>query len=96
MTTAWAAAERLARGLPLREALDHSCARSWVALDLGVRILAWESPHLLPAHAWADGRRLRWDWNASGAGGGAPTAACGRPRLSHRLKSPCPCGIHGR
>ncbi|WNI33000.1 hypothetical protein [Streptomyces sp. ITFR-6] len=64
MTTDWAAAKRLARGLPLREALDISCARSWVGLDLGVRVLAWESPHLLPAHAWADGRRPRWDRDA--------------------------------
>lgn len=64
MTTDCAAAERVARGVALHEALDPSSARSWVALDLGVRILAWESPHLLPAHAWADGRRLRWDWDA--------------------------------
>ncbi|MFG2601083.1 hypothetical protein [Streptomyces sp. NPDC048462] len=64
MTTDCAAAERLARGLALHDALDPSSAHSWVALDLGVRILTWESPHLLPAHAWAAGRRLRWDWDA--------------------------------
>ncbi|ROQ62806.1 hypothetical protein EDD93_5529 [Streptomyces sp. 840.1] len=64
MTTDCTAAERVARGVALHEALDPSSARSWVALDLGVRIQAWESPHLLPAHAWADGRRLRWDWDA--------------------------------
>ncbi|MEW1689457.1 hypothetical protein ACIQOF_12045 [Streptomyces sp. NPDC091265] len=58
-----AAAERLARGLPLGEALDCVSARAWAALDLGVRVLAWESPHLLPAHEWATGRRLRWDWD---------------------------------
>lgn len=64
MATDYATAERLARGLPLHDALDPSSARSWVALDLGVRILAWESPHLLPAHAWAAGRRPRWDRDA--------------------------------
>lgn len=61
METDYASAERLARGLPLREALDCASAPAWAALDLGVRILAWESPHLLPAHEWAAGRRLRWD-----------------------------------
>lgn len=76
MTTDHAAAERLARGLPLREALDCSSAPSWAALDLGVRVLAWESPHLLPALDWAAGRRPRWEWDA--------------PLPSVRLRSPSP------
>ncbi|MGC5003003.1 hypothetical protein [Streptomyces sp. DT203] len=64
MSSDYETAERLARGIPLREALDTSSAEAWTALDLGVRILSYEAPGLLPSHDWADGRRLRWSWDA--------------------------------
>ncbi|WP_327247369.1 hypothetical protein [Streptomyces sp. NBC_01320] len=64
MGSDYEAAERLARGIPLREALDTSSAEAWTALDLGVRVLAWTTPGLLPSHDWADSRRLRWSRDA--------------------------------
>ncbi|MET7785689.1 hypothetical protein ABZS93_03580 [Streptomyces sp900116325] len=64
MRSDYEAAERLARGIPLREALDSSSADAWTALDLGVRILAYEAPGLHPSCDRVDGRRLRWNWDA--------------------------------
>ncbi|MYW08891.1 hypothetical protein GT034_11105, partial [Streptomyces sp. SID2563] len=45
MDHAWTAAQRLAGGLPLREALnDRDSAECWVALDLAVRYPPWYAP----------------------------------------------------
>src|SRR6478609_9218442 len=64
MSNDYEAAERLARGIPLREALDTSSAEAWAALDLGVRILTYEAPELLPSRDRLHRQKLRWDRNA--------------------------------
>ncbi|WP_406370670.1 hypothetical protein OH781_08105 [Streptomyces sp. NBC_01550] len=64
MSNDYEAAERLARGIPLREALDTSSAEAWAALDLGVRILTYEAPELLPSRDRIHRQKLRWDRNA--------------------------------
>ncbi|MYQ77142.1 MULTISPECIES: hypothetical protein [unclassified Streptomyces] len=62
MDHAWTAAQRLAEGRPVREALGgRDSAADWVALDLAVR---WLSPEDLPVYAPRGGPSLRWDWNA--------------------------------
>ncbi|MGW1126649.1 hypothetical protein [Streptomyces sp. NPDC002526] len=62
MDHAWTAAQRLAEGRPVREALGgRDSAEDWVALDLAVR---WLSPEDLPVYAPRGGPSLRWDWNA--------------------------------
>ncbi|GAB1331511.1 HEAT repeat domain-containing protein [Streptomyces sennicomposti] len=43
-----AAAERLAGGAPLRSALDVADPADWLALDAGVREVAWHRPQFLP------------------------------------------------
>ncbi|MEU9311483.1 hypothetical protein [Streptomyces sp. NPDC048256] len=50
-----AAAVRLARGVPLREALDCGAPAAWTALDVGVRPIHWGA-HYLP----------EWEWNEAG------------------------------
>ncbi|WP_306305218.1 hypothetical protein [Streptomyces maremycinicus] len=53
-----AVAVRLARGVPLREALDRDAPAAWTALDAGVRPLH-RGAHYLPEGEWDEaGRRL--------------------------------------
>lgn len=46
---------RLARGVPLREALDCGAPAAWTALDAGVRPLHWGAHYL-----------VEWEWNEAG------------------------------
>ncbi|MFF1445771.1 hypothetical protein [Streptomyces sp. NPDC058295] len=52
-----AAAVRLARGVPLREALDCGAPAAWTALDAGVRPIHWGA-HYLPEWEWDEAGRL--------------------------------------
>ncbi|MGW2476611.1 hypothetical protein [Streptomyces sp. NPDC001665] len=70
MDHAWTVAQRLAEGLPLREALGgRDSAEDWVALDLAVRYPPWYAP---------DG----WDAPARDAAPAEPATALA---LCHRV-----------
>lgn len=47
-----AAAERLAQGTPLREALDTGDPAAWIALDAGVRAISWDPNLVVWLPAW--------------------------------------------